>query len=134
MSKAAAAVQRSCEMCGGPVERGPRALVCSDACCKAKKSAYDRAYASSRPRVAVPKVKTKHCPGCDQRLPAHAFHRNRSAPSGLNGYCRECRRVQVSHPAAAAKERARKERWYSRHRETMRRPGESPLVGRAPPA
>lgn len=31
-----------------------------------------------------------HCPSCDRDLPASAFNRNRSRPSGLDWRCRAC--------------------------------------------
>ena len=35
----------------------------------------------------------KHCPGCDQTLPADAFHRSSYDKDGLEPRCRQCRRV-----------------------------------------
>ena len=35
----------------------------------------------------------KQCSGCDQTLPADAFHRSSSSKDGLVGQCRQCKRV-----------------------------------------
>ena len=33
---------------------------------------------------------TKHCPKCGRDLPTTEFHRDKSRPSGLYSYCKEC--------------------------------------------
>ena len=34
----------------------------------------------------------KHCPGCKNTKPAHAFHRDRNKPGGCSGICKVCKR------------------------------------------
>src|SRR5690625_4474944 len=59
--------------------------------CKSCTRDYRNARRERLAGVEIPAE--KHCPGCDQTLPADAFYRWSYSKDGLAGQCRQCRRV-----------------------------------------
>jgi hypothetical protein len=62
---------------------------------------------------------TRRCPRCQQTLDAAAFGRDRRNASGLQCYCKSCRRTTAQDPAALARRAEYMARYYTAHREQM---------------
>jgi hypothetical protein len=59
----------------------------------------------------------KYCPKCDTTLPHTHFHKNKSQPDGLHGWCKTCRNVHHKLPEEQQKRQRLHKAWYEDNRE-----------------
>lgn len=55
---------------------------------------------------------TKWCPKCNRSLPPSAYNKNRSKTSGLDSYCRSCRRAAERARSAVPENKRRKREYF----------------------
>jgi predicted nucleic acid-binding Zn ribbon protein len=109
---------RRCAVCTASLA-GLRAsrVTCSDPCRRAQNR---RNWAAYRERLrAKPKVPVaaQQCHRCRLIRPAADFQNNRARATGLQSYCKDCRREYDARPDQRLKNRLRKHVWYLLHAE-----------------
>ena len=107
---------RSCAVCAGPIREGARRrITCGLPCQRIHRRRTGTRYRARVRALQPDPVAARRCPGCRQDLPASAFQSHRGRVSGLQTFCRACRRAAEQQPEAQLKSRRRKRIWYLRH-------------------